>query len=56
MLNLDFEQSAAITAEAGLNGVDVPVRPKGEVEPEKVLDELPRYAEELRRRNSQCPY
>jgi sugar phosphate isomerase/epimerase len=55
VLNLDFEQSAALTSEAGLNGVDVPVRPKGEVEPEKVADDLPRYAEALRQRKLSMP-
>src|SRR5438105_3071196 len=45
VLGLSFDQSAAITAEAGLAGVDVPVRPKGEVEPERVEEDLPRYAE-----------
>src|SRR5580765_2122289 len=46
-LNLDFEKSAALTAAAGLDGVDSPVRPKGEILPEKVADDLPRYAEAL---------
>jgi sugar phosphate isomerase/epimerase len=55
VLGLNFEQSAAITAEAGLDGVDVPVRPKGEVEPEKVAEDLPRYVAALRRKNLTLP-
>lgn len=50
-LKLDFEQAADLTAEAGLDGVDCPVRPKGEIEPERAADEMPRYAEALRKRN-----
>ena len=49
-LKLDFEQGADLTAEAGLDGIDCPVRPKGEVEPERAADDLPRYAEALRKR------
>jgi sugar phosphate isomerase/epimerase len=54
-LSLSFEESAKVTAESGLNGVDVPVRPKGEVEPERVADDLPRYAEALTRRGLSMP-
>jgi len=49
-LKLDFEQATELTAEAGLDGVDCPVRPKGEIEPERAADEMPRYAEALRKR------
>ncbi len=49
-LKLDFEQAAELTAEAGLDGVDCPVRPKGEIEPERAADDMPRYAEALRKR------
>src|ERR671930_559376 len=47
VLGLNFDDSAALTAEAGLNGVDAPVRPKGEVEPERVEEDLPQYLEAL---------
>src|SRR5579871_1024194 len=50
-LKLDFEQSAAVTADAGLDGIDCAVRAKGEIEPEKASDEIPRYAEALAKRN-----
>jgi sugar phosphate isomerase/epimerase len=48
-LKLDFEQSAQVTAEAGYTGIDCAVRPKGEIEPERAADEMPRYAEALGR-------
>jgi len=48
-LKLSFDESAAVTAEAGLDGIDCTVRPKGEIEPEKAADEMPRYAEALRK-------
>ena len=46
-LNLDFAAGAAITAEAGLDGIDCPARPGGEVLPERATEDLPRYAEAL---------
>jgi sugar phosphate isomerase/epimerase len=52
-LKLSFEDSAAVTAEAGLDGVDCAVRPGGEVLPERATEDLPRYAEALRQRNVQ---
>jgi sugar phosphate isomerase/epimerase len=54
-LELNYEDAAAVTAEAGLTGIDCPVRPGGEVLPERVTDELPRYVEALRRWNLQMP-
>ncbi|MBM3888041.1 MAG: sugar phosphate isomerase/epimerase [Verrucomicrobia bacterium] len=50
-LKLDFDQAAELTAQAGLDGVDCPVRPKGEIEPERAAEDMPRYAEALRKRN-----
>lgn len=49
-LKLDYDKAAEITAAAGLAGIDCPVRAKGEIEPEKAADEMPRYAEALRKR------
>jgi sugar phosphate isomerase/epimerase len=46
-LKLNFEQSAAVTAAAGLDGIDCCVRSKGEILPERAADDLPRYAEAL---------
>src|SRR6185369_11965559 len=54
-LHLNFEDAAALTAESDLNGIDPPVRPGGEVLPERVDDDLPRYAESLRRRGLSIP-
>jgi sugar phosphate isomerase/epimerase len=54
-LNLDFEKAAALTAAAELDGVDSPVRPKGEILPEKVADDLPRYSEALHKRGLSIP-
>jgi sugar phosphate isomerase/epimerase len=55
-LKLSFEQAAEFTAESGLDGVDSPVRPDGEIKPERVADELPAYIEALRKRNLRMPY
>ena len=49
-LKLDFQQSAEVTAEAGFDGVDCAVRPRGEISPEQAADQLPRYAEALAKR------
>lgn len=49
-LKLSFEDAAALTAESGLDGIDCPVRPKGEIEPERAVDDLPRYAAALKAR------
>ena len=55
VVGLGFDAAAAITAEAQLQGVDIPVRPKGEVEPERVVEDLPRYAEALRQHHLSMP-
>jgi L-ribulose-5-phosphate 3-epimerase len=49
-LKLNFESSAALTSEAGLDGIDCPVRPGGEILPERAAEDLPRYAEVLGRK------
>lgn len=54
-LKLNYQEAAELTAEAGLNGVDCPVRPKGEIEPEQAAEEMPRYFEALRKRNLSLP-
>ncbi len=54
-LKLDFAAAAAVTAEAGLDGVDAPVRPGGEVLPENAAAQLPRYADALNQRNLRLP-
>jgi sugar phosphate isomerase/epimerase len=49
-LKLGFEEAAELTAAAGLDGVDCPVRPGGEILPERAAQDLPRYAQALRKR------
>lgn len=47
-LNASLETTAEITAEAGLDGVDCPVRPGGQILPERAAEELPRFSEILK--------
>jgi len=54
-LGLNFQDAAALTAEAGLDGIDCPVRPGGEILPERVAEDLPRYAEALRAKGLRIP-
>ncbi len=54
-LKLNYDEAAELTAEAGLDGVDCPVRPQGEIEPERAAEELPRYLEALRKRKLSLP-
>jgi sugar phosphate isomerase/epimerase len=54
-LKLDFDAAAAVTAEAGIDGIDCPLRPGGEILPEHVTNELPQYAAALKKRGLQLP-
>jgi len=54
-LKLDFEHAADLTAEAGLDGVDCPVRPGGEILPERAAEEMPRYVAALQKRKLSMP-
>jgi sugar phosphate isomerase/epimerase len=54
-LKLSFDDATAVTAEAGIDGIDCPVRPGGEILPEQVAGELPKYAAALRKRGLQLP-
>jgi len=54
-LSLNFDDAAAVTAEAGLDGVDPPLRPGGEILPEHATEELPRYVEAMHKRKLQLP-
>jgi sugar phosphate isomerase/epimerase len=51
--NLNFEDTADTVAEIGWDGIECPVRPKGQIEPEHALDELPRLVEALKRRGKE---
>lgn len=55
-LKFSFADAAEFTAESGLDGVDPPVRPDGEIKPERVADELPLYVEALKKHGLRMPY
>ena len=55
-LKLSFEQAAQFTAESGLDGVDPPVRPDGEILPERAAEQLPAYFETMRKHGLRMPY
>ena len=46
---LSFDEMASVVAETGVDGIEVPIRPKGHVEPEQVEVELPKLAEALKK-------
>jgi sugar phosphate isomerase/epimerase len=43
------EQTAELVAAVGWDGIEIPVRAKGQIEPERAADELPGFTEALRR-------
>lgn len=47
---LDYRAMADVVAELGFDGVDLTVRPDGHVSPEKVVEDLPRAVEALKKR------
>ncbi|MCC7375645.1 MAG: sugar phosphate isomerase/epimerase [Verrucomicrobiales bacterium] len=46
--NLDPNQTADLVAQVGWDGIEIPVRSKGQVEPERAPDDLPRFVDALR--------
>jgi sugar phosphate isomerase/epimerase len=54
-LNLNFDDAAAVTAEAELDGVDCPVRPAGEILPERAQEDMPKYVAALGKRGLKMP-
>jgi sugar phosphate isomerase/epimerase len=54
-LKLNFDEAAALTAKAGIDGVDCPVRPAGEILPEHAAEQLPQYAAALKKKGLQMP-
>jgi sugar phosphate isomerase/epimerase len=54
-LSLNFDDAATVTAEAGVDGIDPPLRPSGEILPEHAMKELPRYVEAMHKRKLQLP-
>jgi len=51
--NLNFEDTAKTVAEIGWDGIECPVRPKGQIEPERAPDELPRLVEALKKQGKE---
>ena len=45
---LNYKEMSEVAAEIGFNGLDLTVRPKGHVLPEKVADDLPKAAEAMK--------
>lgn len=46
---LSFDEIASVSAEMGVDGIEAPIRPKGHIEPEKVVDELPKFIDALKK-------
>lgn len=46
---LSFDEIASVSAEMGVDGIEAPIRPKGHIEPEKVVDELPEFIDALKK-------
>src|SRR6185436_7076418 len=46
--DLNFEKTAAVAVELGWDGIELPLRAKGHVLPEKVDEDLPRFVEALK--------
>ncbi len=51
--SLNYSDTADVVAEVGFDGIECPVRPKGQVEPERVADDLPRLVEALKKRGKE---
>lgn len=51
--DLSIEETAETVAEIGWDGIECPVRPQGQIEPERAADELPRLVEALKRRGKE---
>jgi len=51
---LDYKKTGQIAAELGFNGVDLTVRPKGHVLPEKVSSDLPKAIKAIKKGGSEC--
>ena len=49
--SVSFEDLAAKTASLGFQGLEAPIRPKGNIEPEAVADELPKLVAALKKHN-----
>jgi len=45
-----YERTAEVVAEVGWQGIELPLRAKGQIEPERVEEELPKMVEALKKR------
>jgi sugar phosphate isomerase/epimerase len=45
-----YERTAEVVAEVGWQGIELPLRAKGQIEPERVEEELPKIVEALKKR------
>ena len=52
-LGLSHDRLADTLAELGVTAIEAPIRPGGHVEPQRVVDELPRFVEVLKSAESQ---
>src|SRR5690554_2739377 len=50
-LKLSAAETADLVAEVGWDGIECPVRARGQIEPARVTDDLPAFVETLRKRN-----
>ena len=46
-----FDRTAEIVADVGWSGIELPLRAKGQIEPERVEEDLPKLVEVLKKRN-----
>jgi sugar phosphate isomerase/epimerase len=53
--SLGADEMAALVKEVGWDGIECPVRKKGQIEPERVGEELPRLVEAFRRQGLEIP-
>lgn len=51
---LDYKAAGEIAAELGFNGIDLTVRPKGHVNPQQVITDLPKAISDLKAAGSSC--
>ncbi len=47
--SLSYKDTADMVSDIGWDGIECPVRPKGQIEPERATDELPKLVEALRK-------
>lgn len=53
--NFSAEQTAELVAKVGWDGIECPVRARGQIDPERAVDELPRFVEVLGRHKLDVP-